>query len=149
MPPVTRLEEQTQSRRCLKLRRILFQCLVEMLDRYLAAKQKLRALVDNDSLEKYCDIYDVSREEMLDVYPAFVKQHGEDETSLRSLRTLFARLYNLRKMTLCCLLALPADGEASDLTRWGAAVEEMQQLATMSADRIRRITDILNEQDRE
>lgn len=148
MPPVSRMEEQTQNRRCLKLRRVLSQCLIDMLQQYLDAKQKLRGLVDNSDLVKYYDIYDFSPEELQEAESALNDTVMDDKTSLRSLRMLFTRLYAVRKSTLCCLLALSADGGNADLVRWTTAVEEMQRLGAATGSCLQRLSDILNEQDR-
>lgn len=148
MPPVSRLEDQSQLRRCSKLRHVLSECLVEMLERYLDAKRKLRPLVEEATLMKYYDIYDFSPEELEEAESALADLDMDDKTSLRSLRALFTRLYSVRKCTLCCLLALPADGADEDVTSWSVAVEEMRRLASTTGTCLQRLTDILNEQDR-
>ncbi|KAM5432614.1 hypothetical protein McanMca71_007847 [Microsporum canis] len=149
LPPVSRLEEQSQTRRCLKLRRILAKCLEEMLEKYLYVKRRLRPLVDDTSLEKYYDIYEISQVELQAAESTVIDQSVDDKTSLRSLRSMFARLYIVRKSALCCLLALPADGGEADIARWSAASEEMHSLADASAEWIEKLRDILNEQDRD
>ncbi|KAL1953614.1 hypothetical protein VTO42DRAFT_2532 [Malbranchea cinnamomea] len=149
MPPVSRMEEQNQTRRCSKLRRILSECLIEMLQRYLEAKQKVQSLVAHADLVKYYDIYDISPEELQSAEFALTEVLLNDKTSLRSLRLLFTKLYAVRKSVLCCLLALPADGGDVDITKWTIAVEEMQRLATASGACLQRLSDILNEQDRD
>lgn len=149
MPPVTRLEEQSQTRRCLRLRRRLSECLSELLEQYLAAKTKLRHHTDTSSLAKYYDIYDFSPEELEEAESSLVDFSPAEEMSLRSLSLLYHRLYAVRKSMLCCLLAFPVDGTQVDATRWGLAVEEMQRIATASGDWIQRLTVILHEQDRE
>ena len=145
MPPVTRLEEQSQARRCLKLRHRLSKCMGEMLEQYLAAKTKLRRHADASNLTKYYDIYDFSPQELDDAESSLVDFSPAEEMSLRSLSLLYHRLYAVRKSMLCCLLAFPVDGTQIDATRWGAAVEEMQRLATSSGDWIQRLTDILHQ----
>lgn len=122
---------------------------MELLQRYLDAQRALRPLVDPANLVKYHDIYDLSPEELQMAESTIDDLAAEDKTSLRSLRMLFTRLYLARKGSLCCLLALPADGGNADITRWSVAVEEMQRLATTTGICLQRLTDILNEQDRE
>jgi hypothetical protein len=105
-------------------------------------------MTDAASLEKYYNIYDFSPEELHEAETTFIDTAVEDQTSLRSLRVLFAKVYAARKSTLCCLLALPADGRGSDIVRWGTAIEEMQRLATTTGTCVQKLTDILNEHDR-
>lgn len=148
MPPVSRLEENAQTRRCMRLRRVLSEVLFSMLERYLKAQRNLRPLADFSNLEKYYDIYDISTEELYEAEAGLSERGAEDQYSLRSLRTLFSRLYIVRKSILCCLLALSADGGGSDITRWSAAVEEMRELAVVTGTNIQKLTNILSEQDR-
>ncbi|KAF3480694.1 uncharacterized protein GIQ15_06041 [Arthroderma uncinatum] len=149
LPPVSRLEEKSQTRRCLKLRRVLAKCLEEMLEKYLYVKRRLRPLVDDTNLEKYYDIYEISQVELQAAESTVLDQSVDDKTSLRSLRSLFARLYIIRKSTLCYLLALTADGSEADIARWSTASEEMHSLTEASAEWIEKLRDILNEQDRD
>lgn len=148
MPPVSRLEENAQTRRCMRLRRALSESLFSLLERYIQAQKILQPLAESTSLEKYYDIYEISFEELLDAQAGLRERGAEDQYSLRSLRTLFGRLYTVRKSILCCLLALSADGGSSDIPRWSAAVEEMRDLATVTGNNVTRISNILNEQDR-
>ncbi|KAH2902273.1 hypothetical protein KXW22_009266 [Aspergillus fumigatus] len=149
LPPVSRLEDQAQTRRCLRLRRTVSECFYSMLKRYLQAQHVLQPLTDNDNLAKYHDIYDVSLEELTEAETALAERETEDQYSLRALRTLFGRLYNVRKSILCCLLALGADGGGSDIVRWSTAVEQMRDLTQVTGANTRKMTNILNEDDRD
>ncbi|KAE8379150.1 Mysoin-binding motif of peroxisomes-domain-containing protein [Aspergillus bertholletiae] len=147
LPPISRLEDQAQTRRCLRLRRTVSECLYTMLRRYLQAQRSLKPVTDNDNLAKYYDIYDVSEEELAEAELALAERATEDQYSLRALRTLFGRLYLVRKSILCCLLALGADGGGSDIARWTIAIEQMQDLAEVTGRNTEKMTNILNEED--
>ncbi|CRG90360.1 hypothetical protein PISL3812_07404 [Talaromyces islandicus] len=149
LPPISRLEETTQARRCMRLRRTISECLFTVLDRYIQAQHSIGLLTDSSNLEKYYDIYEVSTEELREARSARSENPVDDQYSLRFLRTLVGRLYTVRKSILCCLLALKAEGSSADIVTWTSAVEEVRDLATVTGDATRRITDILNEQDRE
>ncbi|KAF9889901.1 hypothetical protein FE257_006773 [Aspergillus nanangensis] len=149
LPPISRLEDQVQTRRCLRLRRTVSDCFYSMLGRYIRAQHILRPLTDRANLAKYYDIYDIAEEDLVEVELAFAERVTEDQYSLRALRTLFGRLYIVRKSILCCLLALGADGGGSDISRWSVAVEQMRDLAHMTGENTKRMTSILNEEDRD
>ncbi|GLA76409.1 hypothetical protein AtubIFM55763_007982 [Aspergillus tubingensis] len=149
LPPVSRLEDQTQTRRCLRLRRTVSESFYLMLGQYIRAQHTLRPLTDATNLAKYYDIYDISEEELMEAQAAFDERATEDQYSLRALRTLFGRLYIVRKSILCCLLALGADGGGSDIARWTTAVEQMRDLAHVTGENIHKMTNILNEDDRD
>ncbi|OJI87057.1 hypothetical protein ASPTUDRAFT_115718 [Aspergillus tubingensis CBS 134.48] len=116
---------------------------------YIRAQHTLRPLTDATNLAKYYDIYDISEEELMEAQAAFDERATEDQYSLRALRTLFGRLYIVRKSILCCLLALGADGGGSDIARWTTAVEQMRDLAHVTGENIHKMTNILNEDDRD
>lgn len=144
---MSRLEDQAQIRRCLRLRRTVSECLYTLLDQYLQAQHSLQPLTDDINLAKYYDIYDVSEEELVEASACLAERETDDQYSLRALRTLFGRLYGVRKSILCCLLALGADGGGSDIERWSTAVELMRKLGQVTGHNIRRMTDILREED--
>ncbi|KAJ5245967.1 hypothetical protein N7468_000950 [Penicillium chermesinum] len=149
LPPITRLEDQVQTRRCMRLRRTVSECFWSMLERYVQSLKTLRPLTNETNLEKYYDIYDISLEG-LDMLELNIAQRNlEDQYSLRSLRDLFGKLYTARKGVLCCLLALSADGGASDVARWSSAVDEMRQLASVTGVSMTKMANILNEEDRD
>jgi hypothetical protein len=148
LPPVSRLEESSQVRRCLRLRRTVSECLFNLLNIYTQAQHSVRLLADTANLEKYYDNYEVSTADLREAESTLAERGLDDQYSLRSLRTLFGRLYTMRKGILCCLLALQADGSGSDIAIWSAAVEEMRDLAVATGDAMAKITSILNEQDR-
>ena len=149
MPPISRLEDQAQMRRCLRLRRTVSECLYTMLERYILSQHALQPLTDDINLAKYHDIYDISLEELAEAESSLNERETDDQYSLRALRTLFGRLYVVRKSILCCLLALGADGGGSDITRWSTAVEQMRDLTDVTGINTRRMASILNEEDRE
>lgn len=79
-------------------------------------------------MEKYLDIYEISDFDISDASRLFSQDEFEDTESLRTLKILSSRLYTMRKLFLCSLLALDASGESRDLERWTVAVEALQNL---------------------
>ncbi|KAJ6080356.1 hypothetical protein N7467_010109 [Penicillium canescens] len=149
LPPISRLEDQVQTRRCLRLRRTVSECFYSMLERYVRSENTLRPLTDEADLAKYYDIYDIGLEELGAIESSLLHRTNDDQYSLRALRDLFGKLYSVRKSVLCCLLALSADGGGSDIARWSSAVEEMRELAAVTGDSMLKMTAILNEEDRD
>ncbi|KAJ5629999.1 hypothetical protein N7528_003656 [Penicillium herquei] len=149
LPPISRLEDQVQTRRCLRLRRTVSECFWAMLERYVSSQNTLRPLTDDANLEKYYDIYDISLDDLENIELTLSQRSMDDQYSLRSLRDLFGKLYTARKSVLCCLLALSADGGGSDVKRWSSAVEEMRELAAVTGRSMTKMANILNEEDRD
>ncbi|KAJ5224311.1 uncharacterized protein N7469_007814 [Penicillium citrinum] len=149
LPPISRLEDQVQTRRCLRLRRAVSECFYSMLERYVNSQNTLRPLTDDANLAKYYDIYDIALDDLEAIEASLSHRNLDDQYSLRSLRDLFGKLYTMRKSVLCCLLALSADGGGSDITRWSSAVEEMRELAAVTGSSMTKMANILNEEDSE
>lgn len=149
LPPISRLEDQVQTRRCVRLRKTVSDCFWSMLQRYIQSKNTLRPLTDEENLAKYYDIYDLAIEDLESIESTLASRSLDDQYSLRALRDLFGKLYSARKSVLCCLLALSADGGGSDIARWSSALEEMRELTAVTGASMTKMTKILNEEDRE
>ncbi|MCJ1374910.1 hypothetical protein MMC20_006143 [Loxospora ochrophaea] len=101
-------------------------------------------------LEKYCDIYEISRmdkQEVEDLLESKVLSADDAET-LKALKLVSQKMQLARKLFLCGLLALDADGGKSDFTRWTVAIDMMRILSTISADATIRLESILSEEER-
>ncbi|KAI9753648.1 MAG: hypothetical protein M4579_005057 [Chaenotheca gracillima] len=147
LPPISRLEEQSQGRRCARLRKTLKDCFSAALPPFIQTCDNLRPLAVEIDLERYLDIYEVNR---LDVQEAELGISDADESdgeSLKGLKTLFHRLRTLRRALLCCLLAIDADGGKTDFGRWGSVIDEIQQLDGITTDATKKLRRILNEEE--
>lgn len=108
----------------------------------------LRLLAEEHDLEKYFEIYEINPSDLLDIGIGEIDAESEDGETLRSLKASLYRLHTIRRIFLCSLLALNADGGKSDFTRWGIAVQEMQRLASITADSTEKLNRILSEEER-
>ena len=100
-------------------------------------------------LEKYCDIYEISRTDMDLVAEIAGMDHTETEgaNTLKALRYQLQNLYIVRKLFLCSMLALDADGGKSDFVRWAAATETMDRISAVSRKMALEIEEVLGEED--
>jgi hypothetical protein len=109
----------------------------------------LRHLVQETDLEKFYDIYDLQladlEEAELGIEPS---EDLGDLESLKALKTLLHRLHTTRRVFLCSLLAIDANGGYSDYTRWGLAVEQLRSLGNLIAELAGELRKILAEQER-
>ena len=72
----------------------------------------------------------------------------EDAQSLKTLKVSLRKLHLIRKLFLCVLLALDADGGKPDFSRWAVAIDTMQHLSSKSAEAAVELDRILNEEER-
>jgi hypothetical protein len=127
------------------LRRALHRSMAELLPMYDRSVSVLLPLADETSLDKYYDIYDMNEQDLKDSRLAYAEGEFEDNESLRVLKILVARFHTLRKIFLCCLLALEADGGKPDFARWSSAVDEMHAITAVVDDAEGRLRQILTE----
>lgn len=143
LPPVSRLEDGGGLRRCGRLRKALHKSYAAIIPACIEACTSLRNLIDEDDLEKYFDVYDISGQDAKEAAGLDALSVLEDDPeALKSLRVLSFRSGVLRRVTLCSLMALEADGGKPDVQRWKIATEVMRKLNEIvgtSAEKLRQI----------
>ena len=141
------MDERSQTRRCARLRKVLRLSFADVIPRYTQAYTTLKPFTEVMDLEKYYDIYDISDMDFAEAMLGYSETEFEDLDSLRVLKILAARFHTVRKIFLCCLLALDAHGGKPDFLRWGTAVDEIQALGTVTGGAEERIRQILSEEE--
>ncbi|KAK5990877.1 hypothetical protein PT974_09152 [Cladobotryum mycophilum] len=145
LPPISRMEDRSQNRKCMRLRRALLESLADVLQMYNQAADVVKGFSEQTELEKYYDMYDISDFDISDARQGFNVAEFEDSESLRTLKILAARFHTTRKILLCALLALDANGEDPDLPRWTAAVEALQRVNRSTKAAFEKLQAILSE----
>jgi hypothetical protein len=98
-------------------------------------------------LEKYFDIYDISDTDFSEAMSGYSQTEFDDIGSVLVLKILAARFHTARKIFLCCLMALEADGGKSDFLRWSAAVDEIHGVGFVTNQAEHRLREILTEEE--
>ncbi|KAJ3504663.1 hypothetical protein NM208_g16304 [Fusarium decemcellulare] len=145
LPPISRIEDRTQARKCVRLRKALRESFAEVLVAYNQVCTVVNGFAEQTDLEKYYDIYDISDFDMSDARRGFNEDEFDDLESLRTLKILAARFFIIRKLFLCALLALDASGDANDLLRWTTAVESLLNLNATTHSASARLQGLLGE----
>ncbi|KAJ0293138.1 hypothetical protein CBS470a_002138 [Colletotrichum nupharicola] len=147
LPPISRIEDRSQTRKCVRLRKALKACFADVIPAYDQTMLVVKGFSEQLDLEKYYDIYDISDFDMSDAKLGFKENEFDDPESLRTLKILAARFHTIRKMFLCALLALDASGDSSDLLRWTTTVEAVRTLNTVTQTAFERLRRILSEEE--
>jgi Mysoin-binding motif of peroxisomes len=147
LPPITRLEEKGQARRCARLRKSLHRAYAACVPPFQESCSSLRSLISEDDFEKYLDVYDITNPDIQEANLGFSSTEFDDMESLKSLRIFQLRLSVLRRVFLCSLLSLEADGRKTDFPRWKTAVDAMERLASVTAEYSEKINSILLEEE--
>jgi len=108
---------------------------------------RLRHLITEDDLEKYLDIYEIGPQDVQEATVGFNADEFEDNESLKALRMWQYRFTVLRKVFLCSLLSLEADGGRDDFGRWKTAVEQMERIAIVTGESAEKVNQILQEEE--
>jgi hypothetical protein len=98
-------------------------------------------------LEKYLDVYDISNPDLQEAAQGYSESEFEDPETLKVLRTLQYRLSTLRRVYLCSLLALEADGGKPDFARWSTTVDSMLSVAAPVGACAEKVNRILGEEE--
>ncbi|KAK9495724.1 Mysoin-binding motif of peroxisomes-domain-containing protein [Lipomyces doorenjongii] len=135
-------------RRCNALRNQISSALNLSLSQYRRSLDVLSGLCNHSDLEKYFDIYDFHSPTAMQLEKEDQRRNkenpdlidnGEDEAgdesasieSLWRLKQQFRRLHHTRRKLLCCLLAMDAHGDGSDIKKWRSVVQDVKTLSDL------------------
>lgn len=147
LPPISRIEDRGQSRRCVRLRKQIRSSFIEATSKYVEAYSQLQPLAEVLDLEKYYDIYDISENDLTEANLGCPELESEDQESVRLLKLLAARYNTVRRIFLCCLMALNADGNKNDFHVWKITIEKIRDIRVATASAGARLATMLNAED--
>ncbi|KAF2435827.1 hypothetical protein EJ08DRAFT_667754 [Tothia fuscella] len=147
LPPVTRMDEKNPVRRCSKLRKCLRGAYAANLSPFREACNYMKGLISEDDLERYLEVYDVSSMDIEEARQGYTLDEFDDLESLKALRIFQARLSILRRVFLCSLLSLEANGGKPDYPRWRIAVDSMERLASTTGEWAEQLNALLAEEE--
>jgi Mysoin-binding motif of peroxisomes len=103
--------------------------------------------VDTINMQRYHDIYDLSRQDYQEMIQNLPSSLEEDPESLRALRTSLTRHFVARQIFLCDLLALPSESSIPDLGRWSVISDEIENLSNVIRASATIIGHLTNDED--
>lgn len=149
LPPISRFEDAKGNRKCARLRKCLQRSYAVVLPAFREANESLAALLKEDDLEKYLDVYDIPQHAIQEaINPNLAPAEDDDAESLKSLRVVSYQYTTLRRVVLCSLMSLEADGGKTDFPRWTAASEIMESLSMVMATWAEKLNELLRETER-
>ncbi|KAK0673328.1 Mysoin-binding motif of peroxisomes-domain-containing protein [Cercophora samala] len=147
LPPISRLEDRSQTRRCSRLRKTLKARMAEMIQTYVNVSSVIKAFAEQLDIEKFHDVYDISDFDISDAMQGFSDREFEDPEAVKTLKIAASRFHTIRKIFLCSLLALEATGDNTDFLRWSTAVESLRALTEATDESLSKIQQILDEEE--
>lgn len=104
----------------------------------------MRLMAVEADLEKYYDIYEISRSEILEAERMKdIATADPSEETLRAFKMNLLKMHLARKLFLCSLLALGADGGNVDFPKWSTAARIIIALSVETSKAIQEVDDIL------
>lgn len=147
LPPISRIEDRSQTRRCVRLRKALRKSFGDIISKYEQASSVIKGFSEQLDLERYYDIYDISDLDMADALQGFSNKEFEDMESIQTLKIVASRFHVMRKMFLCALMSTEAQGDETDFLRWTTVVESLRMLNEATTESFERLKSILGEGD--
>lgn len=147
LPPISRMDERSQTRRCVRLRKALRICFEDCMPKYTQTSDVVKGFSEQLDLEKYYDMYDICHLDMMDALQGFTAAELEDLESLRAFKVVASRFHTLRKSFLCALLALEVTGDKTDFLRWTTVVESLKSIIDATNTAYERLATILREEE--
>lgn len=147
LPPISRIEDRSQTRRCVRLRKALRMGFEDIVPKFEQAASVTKGFSEQLDLERYYDIYDISDLDMSDASQGYTEKEFEDMESLRTLKIVASRFHIMRKMFLCALLSMEAKGDETDFLRWSTVVESLRMLNEATTESYERLKSILGEEE--
>lgn len=116
---------------------------------YFRAYLDLRPYAVDTDLEKYFDVYEINGIDLQDAEIMGTSDLSEMETAdqLQDLKIGLQKLHRVRKIFLCTLLALNADGGKADFQRWSMTSEVMSSLSTIVAKTVFDMDEVLGNEE--
>ena len=116
---------------------------------YYQAYECLKAKAVESDLEKYFDVYEISPSDIEDsrIIAEADLSGLENADQLQDLKLGLQKFNILRKVFLCTLLALNADGSADDFATWTAAGDAMDALSDLTSTAVTSIDETLERED--
>ncbi|PSR97550.1 Mysoin-binding motif of peroxisomes-domain-containing protein [Coniella lustricola] len=147
LPPISRIEDRSQTRRCVRLRKALSKSLETIILKYEQASSMIKGLSEPLDLERYYDIYDINDLDMSDALQGYTKREFEDMESLKTLKAAASRFHIMRKMYLCAMMSIEAQGDETDFARWTTVLESLRILNDTATECYAQLNSILSEED--
>lgn len=144
------MEDVKVNRKCQRLRKCLQRAYATILPAFRQAHASLAPLLKEEDLERFLDVYDIPYHAIQEaVNPPLIdheeEEEEEDQESLKSLRLLGYQYTTLRRVVLCSLMSLEADGGKPDFARWWSAIETVNSLSLTSATWAQNLNELLRE----
>ncbi|KAI0017647.1 Mysoin-binding motif of peroxisomes-domain-containing protein [Xylariomycetidae sp. FL0641] len=147
IPPISRLETNGQSVKCLQLRQALRTSLAEVIPAYYQIAFNVWGFAEQTELLMLQSQYQFTVSDVVERFQAYSKGDVQDGDKLQALKDAAYLFHDIRKVFLSGLLALNSVGNDTDRLRFTTVSEAFKELNTVTNKAFIRVRDVLAEND--
>ncbi|KAI1767603.1 Mysoin-binding motif of peroxisomes-domain-containing protein [Hypoxylon sp. FL1150] len=147
IPPISRLENNGQNVKCLRLRKALRNSLTEVISKYYQVAFTIWAFAEQTELLQLQSQYQFTVADVVERFQVLSKMDSENTEKLQPLKDAAFLFHDIRKMFLSGLLALHTAGNDSDRLRFTTILEAFKELNSVTRQAYARVRDILADDD--
>jgi hypothetical protein len=135
------------NRRCNRSRRVLCDAYKSLIPNIIQACQELQDWVKLENYEMHLELHEVSEPDIIEALSGATVLEIEDQESLRALRAMHLRFSILRRVYLCRLLSLDANGSQKEKKPWRIALQGMNMLIVSTGKYAEKLGPLLEDID--
>ncbi|KAG5513537.1 hypothetical protein PMAC_000969 [Pneumocystis sp. 'macacae'] len=128
LPPITRIETNSQDRRCKMLRLLLSTLLSQMLSSYNHSFSLLRTFYSKREFDTLQIMYNLPHSQDFDYLPSYFQR--DDSNGLPYLKALFYTIHEKRRQCLVSLLSMPVSS-LENISSWKAVINQLKILSNL------------------
>ncbi|CCJ29091.1 unnamed protein product [Pneumocystis jirovecii] len=128
LPPITKIETNSQDRRCKMLRLLLSTLLSQILSSYNYSFSLLRTFYSKREFDTLQIMYNLPHSQDFDSLPSYFQ--GDDSNGLPYLKALFYTIHEKRRQCLVSLLSMPVSS-LENISSWKAVIGQLKSLSCM------------------
>ncbi|KTW29258.1 hypothetical protein T552_01213 [Pneumocystis carinii B80] len=131
LPPITRIEANSQSRRCKMLRLLLSTLLSQVFLSYNRTFSLLQTFYSKREFDTLQIMYNLPNSQDLDSLPSYFKEDHSD--GLPYLKALFYTIHEKRRQCLVSLLSM-STSSLKNISSWGCIIDQLKSLSDLMSN---------------
>ncbi|KAI0593834.1 Mysoin-binding motif of peroxisomes-domain-containing protein [Biscogniauxia sp. FL1348] len=147
IPPISRLENNGQSVKCVQLRQALRTSLTEVISTYYQTAFTIWAFAEQTELLQLQSQYQFTVADVVERFQAFSRTDSQNAEKLQPLKDAAFLFHDIRKVFLSGLLALHSVGNSTDHLRFSTVLQAFRELNIVTQQAYTRMRDMLAESD--
>ncbi|KAI1828587.1 Mysoin-binding motif of peroxisomes-domain-containing protein [Xylaria intraflava] len=147
IPPISRLEKNSQNVKCLQLRHAVRTSFAEVISAYYQIAFTIWGFAEQTELLQLQSQYQFTVADVVERFNLLSNADAQDGEKLQALKDAAYLFHDIRKVFLSGLLALHTSGKETDRLRFTTVLEAFRELSVATRQAYARVRDTLAEND--